>query len=98
MNYQRSVTAIQKSDVRIECEVEGIPPPTISWQKNFIDIQTGGNFKVGDDGTLTISNVKVWTSATRNHFLLINDQNTLFQNGLAIVYYSLVMLKEIYGP
>ena len=56
---ERSVTAVQNSVVELVCEVEGIPFPAITWQKNFIELQSGGRYQILADGTLVINGVKV---------------------------------------
>ena len=50
--------AIVNETVVLPCAANGIPPPTVSWRKNFVDFTPNGDgrFLFGDHG-LTISSV-----------------------------------------
>ena len=61
MNYERTIEKIQGEVATLLCEVEGIPAPTVTWKKNYgqIDTETDPNYDILEDGSLLIKQVKV---------------------------------------
>ena len=61
MNYERTIEKIQGEVATLVCEVEGIPAPTVTWKKNYgqIDTETDPNYDILEDGSLLIKQVKV---------------------------------------
>ena len=37
MNYERTIEKIRGEVATLLCEVEGIPAPTVTWEKNYTD-------------------------------------------------------------
>ena len=61
MNYERTIEKIQGEVATLLCEVEGIPAPTVTWKKNYVQIDTESdlNYDILEDGSLLIKQVKV---------------------------------------
>ena len=61
VNYERTIEKIQGEVATLVCEVEGIPAPTVTWKKNYgqIDTETDPNYDILEDGSLLIKQVKV---------------------------------------
>lgn len=59
VDVERYVTSVQGSTVQLSCMVDGLPQPTVIWQKDFLTIFDEGRHQNLGNGTLIISNVKV---------------------------------------
>ena len=61
VNYERTIEKIQGEVATLLCEVEGIPAPTVTWKKNYVQIDTESdpNYDILEDGSLLIKQVKV---------------------------------------
>ena len=61
MKYERTIEKIQGEVATLLCEVEGIPAPTVTWKKNYVQIDTESdlNYDILEDGSLLIKQVKV---------------------------------------
>ena len=61
MNYERTIEKIQGEVATLLCEVEGIPAPSVTWKKNYVQIDTESNpnYDILEDGSLPIKQVKV---------------------------------------
>ena len=61
MNYERAIEKIQGEVATLLCEVEGIPAPSVTWKKNYVQIDTESNpnYDILEDGSLLIKQVKV---------------------------------------
>ena len=61
VNYERTIEKIQGEVATLVCEVEGIPAPTVTWKKNYgqIDTETDPNYDILEDCSLLIKQVKV---------------------------------------
>ena len=61
VNYERTIEKIQGEVATLVCEVEGIPAPTVTWKKNYVQINTESdpNYDILEDGSLLIKQVKV---------------------------------------
>ena len=61
MNSQRTIEKIQGEVATLLCEVEGIPAPSVTWKKNYVQIDTESdpNYDVSEDGSLLIKQVKL---------------------------------------
>ena len=40
MNYERTIEKIQGEVATLLCEVEGIPAPSVTWKKNYVQMDT----------------------------------------------------------
>lgn len=49
------MTALINTSITIQCPTNGVPPPTVTWTKDGLEIPSGGRYKVQDDGSLVIS-------------------------------------------
>ncbi|KAM9324527.1 hemicentin-1 [Gastrophryne carolinensis] len=63
-NQVDSVEAIVNRTVTLFCEAEGIPSPSITWQKEGVGIKTGGRHTVFSNGNLNIANVTLQDHGT----------------------------------
>ena len=61
MNYERAIEKIQGEVATLLCEVEGIPAPSVTWKKNYVQIDTESNpnYDILEDVRLLIKQVKV---------------------------------------
>ena len=50
-----NMTALTNTSITIQCPTNGVPPPTVTWTKDGLEIPSGGRYKVQDDGSLVIS-------------------------------------------
>ena len=49
------LTTKQGVDITLQCQAEGNPQPTITWQRDGQPLDSNGHYTVRDDGALVIS-------------------------------------------
>ena len=52
-----TTTAVQGQQLLLNCQPTGNPTPSITWNKDNVEIRSGGRVTIGNNGTLVISNV-----------------------------------------
>ena len=64
MNVGDNVTAASNTTITIRCPVSGVPTPSVTWQKDGVEIIEGDKFAITDDNSLVIKRVEVEHSAS----------------------------------
>lgn len=54
MNVGDNVTAASNTTITIRCPVNGVPTPTVTWEKNGVEIIPGDDIMITRDNTLVI--------------------------------------------
>ena len=63
MNVGDNVTAASNTTITIRCPVSGVPTPSVTWQKDGVQITPGGRFSISSDNALVIDGAAVDDSA-----------------------------------
>ena len=73
MNVGDNVTAASNTTIIIRCPVSGVPPPSVTWQKDGVEISEGNKLTILDGNTLVIKDADLeddakYTCAIQNAF------------------------------
>ena len=63
MNIGDNVTAASNTTITIRCPVSGVPTPSVTWQKDGVQITEGDKFSMTDDNSLVINDAEIEHSA-----------------------------------
>ena len=63
MNVGDNVTAASNTSITIRCPTSGVPTPTVTWQKDGVQIIEGDWFSITMDNSLVIKGAEVKESA-----------------------------------
>jgi len=73
MNVGDNVTAASNTTITIRCPVSAVPPPSVTWQKDGVEISEGNKLTILDGNTLVIKDADLeddakYTCAIQNAF------------------------------
>ena len=63
MDIGDNVTAASNTTITIRCPVSGVPTPTVTWQKDGVQITPGDRFTITSDNSLVIKATESQDSA-----------------------------------
>ena len=87
MNVGDNVTAASNTTITIRCPVSGVPKPSVTWQRNGIQITEGSRFSIGYDNTLVIKGAispdsSKYTCTVQSEFGKDNTSSTVLIIGM----------------
>jgi len=73
MNIGDNVTAASNTTITIRCPVSGVPTPSVTWEKDGVQVTEGETINIADDNTLIIKEAEIedggkYTCSVDNNF------------------------------
>ena len=87
INVGDNVTAASNTTITIRCPVSGVPKPSVTWQRNGIQITEGSRFSIAYDNTLVIKGAisqdsSKYTCTVQSEFGKDNTSSTVLIIGM----------------